>query len=116
MEDVTVSTTLGAVEDQMEETAKAKEEASSWQEFWENSGEECLSPPYGGVDWKDGHPAILIDIAEAYGHQTYYVWEIFTFFLRVVAPYAGAWIETNRQQKNNKGKYDTLWQSFTNLI
>ncbi len=28
-EDVTVSTTLGAVEDQMEETAKAKEEASS---------------------------------------------------------------------------------------
>ena len=28
-EDVTVSTTLGAVEDQMEETAKTKEEASS---------------------------------------------------------------------------------------
>ena len=39
-EDVTVSTTLGAVEDQMEETAKTKEEASSWQEFWENSRED----------------------------------------------------------------------------
>lgn len=56
------------------------------------------------MDWKYGYHTILIDIAEGVWSSNVLCVRNFYFFLRVVAPYAGAWIEIPVRRSVDSGE------------